>query len=135
MQHTSKDNLFRNIIDIVQIEDIKHRWTPIEYRNYTAPDFKNLYENSLKEIGDKEAVAIYNANNLSEKIINEIKRLKAERVKNIMVFVPNIDQVKLLLELYPNAGGIFSGMLASKRKKILTDFKSGVMMLSSIVIF
>jgi DNA repair protein RadD len=132
MQVEAKDNLFEHNIDIVQVQEMIGRWTPIEYRTSTDPLINNIIEkrglnNINAPITDEEAADYYNTNNLSAKIIIEIAKLKAEGIFNTMVYVPCIDQIKELMAAYPLGGAIYSGMEKNglNRLKTLNDFLDG----------
>lgn len=145
IQYEVRNNLFEKSIDIVQVQEMKGIWTPIEYRTSSTPLIDTIMADRIselqnknltpeqrqnlisKEISVEEAERFYNNNNLTDKIIAEINKLIKEGIKSIMVFVPCIAQIRDLQAAYPNSGAVYSGMEKDglNRTKTLQDFIQG----------
>lgn len=121
----TRPKIFHEFVHITQIQDIVEGgwWSKLKYIqvkpsneglevNTTGADFKkkSLEENFvLADIGSK--------------IINTIEELPDR--KHVLVFVPSVDEAKVISEKLPSASYVHGGTKKKERKQLLADFEAG----------
>lgn len=119
--------IFRNIDHITQIGELVKSgyWAKLNYKiikndesalklNSTGADYT---EHSQKEY--------YKANNLNDQIVEEVKRLKEEGRKRILIFVPTIEEANNLYGSIPNSAIVHSKLSREERDFMVNAFTNG----------
>ena len=117
---------FKNIIDIIQIEEIyENYWSPIEYELYDF-DEGTLRLNStgaeFTEESIKKAIKEQGINNL---IFKKVKELNSNGIKRNLIFCDSVETAKKMAGIIPKSAYVSGDLDTEKREKIIKDFKNG----------
>ena len=117
---------FKNIIDIIQIEEIyENYWSPIEYELYDF-DEGTLRLNStgaeFTEESIKKAIKEQGINNL---IFKKVKELNSNEIKRNLIFCDSVETAKKMAGIIPKSAYVSGDLDTEKREKIIKDFKNG----------
>lgn len=117
---------FKNIIDIVQIEDIKNDfWSPVEYELYDFDEGSLRYNSTGSEYTEesiKRAVKEQGINNL---IYKRVKELNSKGINRNLIFCDSIETAEKMSKIVPNSAFICGQTEVGERERIIRNFKSG----------
>jgi DNA repair protein RadD len=119
--------LFREIAHVTQIKELVDNkyWAPLKYKviaNDTSELKLNTAGSDYTEHSQKE---YYKSNGLNDQIVEEVKRLKSEGRKRILIFVPSIAEAELLYGSIPNSAIVHSKLTVSERDFMVDSFSNG----------
>lgn len=124
MTTRSKNNLFKDIIHVTQISEVKNYWTKMFYEQRYV-DTSILKLNSAgTDYTDASLGEFYTFNRLKEKVVQEVADMRADGRKSILVFVPSINEAIKLADLIPGAEAVHSKMDTKDRARIIEGFKN-----------
>lgn len=124
MTTRSKYNLFKDIIHVTQIAEVKNYWTKMLYEQRYV-DRSMLQLNSAgTDYTDASLGDFYDFNRLKQKVTSEVEGMRKEGRKSILVFVPSIDEAIKLANLIPGAEAVHSKMDTKERDRIIEGFKN-----------
>ena len=117
---------FKNIIDVIQIEEIyENYWSPIEYELYDF-DEGTLRLNStgaeFTEESIKKAIKEQGINNL---IFKKVKELNSNGIIRNLIFCDSVETAKKMASIIPKSAYVSGDLDTEKREKIINDFKNG----------
>lgn len=123
-----RPKVFTGFLDIIQISEMTDRgyWSPLKY-------YKREFDSSMLEVNssgseytDKSLDRFYDANNFDHVIVRTVKFLREEHsCKNILVFVPSVDQAMELSARTSGSGYVHGKMKKGPRRDVIEGFKNG----------
>jgi len=128
MINRSKNTIFKDICYVSQISEMINNgyWTPLKYQIMDT-DKKTLKLNSSgSDYTEKSQKLYYDVNNLENEIIKKINSLVSDGRKQILVFLPSIEEAdKLFKKIKLPCGIVHSKMSMHERDKHVRDFGKG----------
>ncbi len=126
MNRTAK-SFFKKIIHITQIQDLveKRFWSPLIYENRYIDDSMLMLNSNGSDYTSNSLLRMFEANNTSAHIEEEIDRLKEEGRKSILVFVPSIEAAESLASKVEGSAAVSSKTPKGQRNKVIKGFKDG----------
>ena len=117
-------SMFKSIVHVTQIKELVDNgyWTPLKYKIIKTDESKLELNTSGSDYTEHSQKLYYKSNSLKEQIVEEVKRLKAEGRKKIIVFVPSIDEANELYHLIPNSGVVHSNLSTKERDFFIDAF-------------
>jgi len=124
MINRSKANLFKDIIHVTQISEVKNYWTKMVYQQKYVDKSKLVLNTAGTDYTNESLREFYTFNRLKEKVTKEIEKMQGEGRRAIIVFVPSIQEAIELSNLTPGSAAIHSNMTPKERKDVLEGFLS-----------
>lgn len=126
MMNRDRKCIYKSIEDVVQITEVveQNYWSKLIY------DVKNVDEDNLKlntsgtEFTDESVQKFKEANDINNRLIEEIQDLISKGRKSILVSVPFISDAQEISSKLDVCKAVYSGMDTKARDKIINDFKS-----------
>lgn len=122
---SKKGNFYKDIIYVSQVKemvDLKY-WSKLEYEQYVM-DISGLVYNSTKaDFTENSLKQVYKTNNIHAKILTKLNDLTDR--KSIIVFVPSVDEARVLSSDTPNSAAVYGDMPKSERDFVINGFKKG----------
>lgn len=130
MINRSFGTMFRDIVQVTQIHELVNAkpnpyWTPFVYKIIKGDDSNLKLNTSGSDYTEYSQKQYYESNRLKEQIVEEVKRLKKEGRKRILIFVPTIDEANQLYGLIPNSAVVHSKMSVEERDFMVEAFTTG----------
>lgn len=127
MINRAKGTMFKEIIHVTQISELvkKKFWTPLTYKIISNDDSGLKLNTSGSDYTEESQKEYYKANDLSGQIVEEVKRLKKEGRKRILIFVPTIEEAEQLYGKIPNSAIVHSKLSKSERDLMVEGFTNG----------
>lgn len=125
MMNRTKWKMFSDIKYVTQISHLVENgyWSKLLYQIIDT-DESYLKENSNgSDFTVQSQKTYYEANNLKEQIIEEVKNLRSQGRKSILVFVPTIAEAEELYASFPNSATVHSKMDPKTRDYVVRAFK------------
>ena len=125
MMNRTRDSLFKSIIHITQIKELTEQdyWSKLLYENeYVDTSMLHIKEGS-SEFTKDSIQNMYKANNTGSNILRQISKLRKEGRKSILVFVPSVEEAKLLSESVGKAAFVSGETPKKERERIVEGFK------------
>lgn len=127
---TSK-SIFKKIIHVTQVQHLvkNNYWSELEYFQESFNDKFLIKNSSGNDFTEDSIVKSYEANNTNGKIKETFHKMSKKGIKHILVFVPTVDIGEELVNkhLKDKVEMIHAKTPKKERKRILEDFKSGVL--------
>ena len=126
MMNRTRWKMFSDIRYVTQISELveKGYWSKLKY-NIIDTDETYLQENSNgSDFTVNSQRDYYKANNLEGQIIEEIKNLKKQGRKSILIFVPTIEEAEDLKSKFPGSETVHSKMDTKERDRVVLGFKN-----------
>lgn len=122
---SKKGNFFKDIVHVSQVQEMIDLgfWSKLEYKTSGFDGSQLIYNTSKSEFTDESVQRAFSSNNIHSQIRQELD-LNKDR-NHILVFVPSVDEAKRLSQEYPNSAAIYSGMHASERERVISEFRKG----------
>ena len=120
-----RGKLFSTIRSVTQISELVENkyWTKLVYQvNKTDESFLE-HNTSGSDYTVKSLSEYYKANNLEDRIIEEVRNMVASGSKSILVFVSTIEEADGLYKKYPNSLSVHSKMRPQDRDYAVKAFK------------
>ena len=119
--------IFPSISHVTQIKELVDSkfWTPFIYKIIKTDDSQLKLNTSGSDYTEYSQKLYYKSNNLQEQIVEEVKKLKAEGRKRILVFVPSIEEANNLYGLIPNSAVVHSKLSTQERDLMIDEFTNG----------
>lgn len=124
MMNRAKHKMFTDIRFVTQIDELveENYWSKILYNNFFVSE-DSLVDNSNGSDYTVESLKdFYTDNNLENKILKEIDRLKKQGRKSILVFLPSIEEAEDLKKRYPGSEVVHSKMNPKDRDRVVDGF-------------
>lgn len=126
MMNRDRKCIYKTIEDVVQISEVveQNYWSKLLY------DIKNVDEEDLKlntsgtEFTDESIQKFKEANDINNRIVEEIEDLIKKGRKSILVSVPFISDAQEISSRLGICEAVYSGMDTKDRDRIINDFKS-----------
>ena len=116
---------FKNILHVGQIQEMTSMgfWSPLKYE--TVPfDTKMLRINTTgSEYSVASILEAYKLNNVRNNIYSALDYYHDRR--HCLVFVPSVDEAKILADGYPGSAYICGEMAKKEREAVINGFRSG----------
>lgn len=126
MLNRMKWKFFKDIKYIYQIKDIikEGNWAKLKYKVIKTDETLLVTNSSGSDFTEKSQKIYYTENNLNGKITEEVKNLKKEGRKSIIIFVPSIEEAEDLYSKIPNSAIVHSKMNKKDRSFMVESFKN-----------
>lgn len=127
MINKAQHSMFKSICHVTQIKELvdKKFWTPFKYKIAETNTSYLKLNSSGAEYTESSQNFYYESNKLHEKIVEEIKLLRSQGRKRILVFLPSIQQANLLYSMVPNSAVVHSKLSVSERDLMVEEFTNG----------
>lgn len=127
MINRSYATIFRDICHVTQIEElVKNKyWSPLKYKVITTDDSILQLNTAGSDYTEHSQKKYYEANNIKDQIVEEVKKLKKEGRKRILIFVPTIFEANELYGLIPNSAVVHSKLSQEERDFMVEEFTNG----------
>lgn len=127
MINRSFATIFRDICHVTQIEELVSNsyWSPLKYKIITTDESSLQLNTSGSDYTEHSQKRYYEANNIKEQIVEEVKNLKKENRKRILIFVPTISEANELYSLIPNSAVVHSKLSQEERDFMVEEFTNG----------
>jgi DNA repair protein RadD len=127
MINRAQSTLFKNIDYVTQISELvgKKYWTPLKYKIIKSDDSILKLNTAGSDYTEHSQKEYYKANDLNSQIVEEVKRLKQEGRKRILIFVPSIEEANDLYSKIPNAAVVHSKLSKQERDFMVDAFTNG----------
>lgn len=125
MMNRTRWKMFSDIRYVTQIAHLVENgfWSKLIYQ-VNDTDETYLKENSNgSDFTVQSQKNYYEANNLKEQIIEEVRNLLNQGRKSVLVFVPTIDEAEELFASFPNSATVHSKMDTQTRDYVVKAFK------------
>jgi DNA repair protein RadD len=122
----SRKNIFNKIIHVTQIKEVveQNYWAKIKYEEYKV-DKKDLVLNSTgADYTENSLRKFFQANNLHEKVLAQVERLRAQGRKSILLFMPSIHEAEAICKIIDGCYAVSSNTPQTERDEIVTKFKN-----------
>ena len=128
MLNKLKPPYFKRFIHVTQISELvaKGRWSKCEYEIY---DFDNSLLKLNSSLSDYTAESILEANRVqgvNRNMAVRLKKLIADGYSRILVFVDSTENSEIFANWLPDSAVLTSNTPAKDRKRIVRDFKAGI---------
>jgi DNA repair protein RadD len=119
--------IFKKIQQVTQINELveKKFWTPLNYKIIKNDESALKLNSNGSDYTEHSQKEYYKSNNLKEQIAEEVKNLKKEGRKRILIFVPSIDEAEQLYGIIPNSAVVHSKMSREERDFMVESFTNG----------
>lgn len=127
MINRSFGTIFRSLCHITQIKELveNNYWTPFKYKIIKTDESSLQLNTAGSDYTEYSQKKYYESNNLREQIVEEVKRLKQEGRKRILIFVPDINEANSLYGLIPNSAVVHSKLSTQERDLMVEEFTNG----------
>lgn len=127
MINRSFGTIFRSLCHITQIKELveNNYWTPFKYKIIKTDESSLQLNTAGSDYTEYSQKKYYESNNLREQIVEEVKRLKQEGIKRILIFVPDINEANSLYGLIPNSAVVHSKLSTQERDLMVEEFTNG----------
>lgn len=128
MMNRARWKMFSDIKHVTQISELVNA-KPDPYWSKLLYQVNDTDETYLKENSNGSDFTVqsqrdyYEANNLKEQIIEEVRNLMKEGRKSILVFVPTIQEANELFAAFPNSATVHSKMKTADKDYVIKAFK------------
>jgi len=122
---SKKGNFFKDIIHVGQVQEMVEMgfWSKLEYNAAGFDASMLVYNSSKSEYTDESVQMAFNANNIHNKIKQQLEYHSDRR--HILVFVPSVNEAIELSRQYPSSAAIYGEMDKTERERIICDFRKG----------
>ena len=122
---SKKGNFFKDIVHVSQVQEMIELgfWSKLVYKTSGFDSSQLVYNSSKSEFTEESVQRAFSANDIHNQIKQELD-LNSDR-KHILAFVPSIEEAKQFAEEYPSSAAIYSGMHASERERVISEFRKG----------
>lgn len=127
MMVRAKDSFFKRIIHVTQIKELVNRdyWSKLLYENRYVDTSMLRMNSSGSEFTQDSISRMYTLNNTRGNLVNEIRELRKENRKSILVFVPSVEEAKELASIVDESEWASAETKKKDRERIVKDFKEG----------
>ena len=127
MMVRAKDSFFKRIIHVTQIKELVNRdyWSKLLYENRYVDTSMLRMNFSGSEFTQDSISRMYTLNNTRGNLVNEIRELRKENRKSILVFVPSVEEAKELASIVDDSEWASAETKKKDRERIVKDFKAG----------
>lgn len=129
--HKTKERIFNDVIDVVQIQDILEYWKEVEYDLWDFDEGKLKLNSTGSDFTEESMIQAVRENNVNNNVlVQTIKKIR-EGKKAILIFCDSVENGHKMVDFLNNQKGIPSAMVSGKtpkleRDKAVKDFTSGV---------
>lgn len=122
---SKKGNFFKDIVHVSQVQEMIELgfWSKLVYKTSGFDSSQLVYNSSKSEFTEDSMQRAFAANDIHNQIKQELD-VNSDR-KHILAFVPSIDEAIQFAQEYPNSAAIYSGMHASERERVISEFRKG----------
>lgn len=122
---SKKGKFFKEMIYVSQIQEIIELgfWSKLIYEEYNIEEGKLVYNSSRSDFTEESINAVYESNNLNQKIYQKIQELPDR--KSIVVFVPSVAEAIKLSRIIDNSVAVYGDMKPKDRDAAFSGFRSG----------
>lgn len=122
---SKKGNFFKDIVHVSQVQEMIELgfWSKLVYKTSGFDSSQLVYNSSKSEFTEDSMQRAFAANDIHNQIKQELD-VNSDR-KHILAFVPSIDEAIQFSQEYPNSAAIYSGMHASERERVISEFRKG----------
>lgn len=122
---SKKGNFFKDIVHVNQVQEMIELgfWSKLVYKTSGFDSSQLVYNSSKSEFTEDSMQRAFAANDIHNQIKQELD-VNSDR-KHILAFVPSIDEAIQFAQEYPNSAAIYSGMHASERERVISEFRKG----------
>ena len=122
---SKKGNFFKDIVHVSQVQEMIELgfWSKLVYKTSGFDSSELVYNSSKSEFTEDSMQRAFAANDIHKQIKQELD-VNSDR-KHILAFVPSIDEAIQFAQEYPNSAAIYSGMHASERERVISEFRKG----------
>ena len=126
MMNRDRDCIYKSINDVVQISEVVEQgyWSKLIYDKKDVDETDLELNTTGSDYTDKSIEKFKEANDINNRIIEEVNKLILEGRKSILVSVPFIADAQEISAKIENSKSLFSGMESKERDSIINDFKS-----------
>lgn len=127
MINLSKRSFWHNaeIFHITQISEIANKfWSNIEYRQTSVNSSMLILNSTGSEFTDNSIREAYLQNNTTNRILDKYDKLITEGKKSILIFVPSVEEGKILAAKRKNFNFIHAETNKKERKELIEKFKN-----------
>lgn len=119
--------IFRNIDHVTQIKEVTDEkfWAPFIYKIINNDESSLRLNSSGADYTEHSQKEYYKSNDLKGRIVEEVKKLKEEGRKRILIFVPSIEEANELYGSIPNSAVVHSKMNTKERDFMIDAFTNG----------
>ena len=119
--------IFPKIKFVTQIKELVDNgyWTPFLYKIIKTDETSLKLNSSGSDYTEYSQKVYYEANDLQGRVVEEVKRLKKEGRKRILIFVPSIEEADSLYGEIPNSAIVHSKMSVKERDFMVEQFTNG----------
>lgn len=118
--------LFTDIRFVTQISELvaNKYWTPLLYQINETDDTVLVHNTSGSDYTVESLNKFYKSNDLEGQVVEQIKILRKEGRKSIIVFVPSIEEANNLHKAYPDSAIVHSKMNDKVKNDFIDAFKN-----------
>ncbi len=129
MINRSKKNIFNDIIHITQVKEIVEGgfWAEFEYEKRKVVKDKLKLNSTGSDYTEQSMNQYYLENEMDDKIIQEVDRLRAMGKKSIIIFMPSICTAEALSTKIPRSMCVSSITTDAERDGTITAFKKQIL--------
>lgn len=122
---SKKGNFFKDIVHVSQVQEMIELgfWSKLVYKTSGFDSSQLVYNSSKSEFTEDSIQRAFATNDIHNQIKQELD-VNSDR-KHILAFVPSIDEAIQFAQEYPNSAAIYSGMHASERERVISEFRKG----------
>jgi DNA repair protein RadD len=122
---SKKGQFFKELIHVSQVQEMIDLgfWSKLEYEQYDIEEGKLVYNSSMSDFTEASINAVYESNNLKEKIWQKIQELPDR--KSIVVFVPSVANAMAFARIVDKSVAIYGDMPPKEREQAISGFRSG----------
>jgi DNA repair protein RadD len=127
MMNRQKDCIYSSIESVIQVSDVidNNMWSKLVY------DVENVDESKLKlnttgsDYTLKSLEAFSEANNIVQKCVESVYRLREEDRESCIVYVTSIDEAERVASKIEDSAVLHSKLKKTERDRVITEFKAG----------
>jgi len=126
MMNRDRECIYKSIEDVVQIKEVidEGYWSKLIYQQKVVDESSLELNGSGTDFTVESLKAFGENNNIVDRCIEEAKILIAQGRKSILISVPFIEDARRIESKLESCKSVYSGMKASERDSIISDFKA-----------
>lgn len=127
MVNRAQGTLFKDLAHVTQISELVEKgfWTPLKYKVIHNDETQLKLNTAGSDYTEHSQKEYYKSNGLNDQIVEEVKRLKKEGRKRILIFVPSIAEAQQLYGSIPNSAIVHSKLSKAERDFMVEGFTNG----------